>query len=388
MRPLLLLALAFTAAAAEPEKTDLFIGGEGGYASYRIPGLVTTTRGTVLAYCEARKTSASDWGEIEVHLRRSTDGGKTWDAPRQIAHFGERAAGLPTQRADAALHQTVNNPVAITDRDGAVHFLYCINYARCFYQRSDDDGATWSKPVEITAALDAFRPEYDWKVIATGPGHGVQLRSGRMVVPVWLCRGTGGAHRPSVTSVIYSDDRGETWKRGEIVANETDPLRNPNETIVVELSDGSVMLNLRHESAEHRRAVSVSKDGATGWSRPSFDHRLLEPICMASIVRISWEPSRIAFANPDNLDRADGKVKIGASRDRRNLSLKLSTDEAKTWSYNRALEAGASGYSDLTTLPDGAVGCFYERGNDAADTVAARRLTFARCTLEWISNGK
>jgi sialidase-1 len=381
----LLLALALTTAAAELEKADLFTGGEGGFASYRIPGIVTTARGVVLAYCEARRTSAADWGEIEVHLRRSTDGGRTWEAPRQIAHFGERLAGLPTEGTEAATQQTVNNPVMIATRDGTVHLLYCINYARAFAQHSGDDGATWSQPVEITAAFDAFRPEYDWKVLATGPAHGIELRRGRLVVPVWLCRGTGGAHQPSVTSVIFSDDRGATWQRGEIVAHETEPLRNPNETVAVELADGSVLLNIRHQGGEHRRAVSVSQDGATGWSRPVFDHRLLEPICMASIVRASWEPSRIVFANPDHLDRADGRVKIGGGRDRRNLSLKLSTDEGKTWSHNRVLEPGASGYSDLAVLPDGAIGCFYERGKSDTDKNYAARLTFARVPLEWIT---
>ncbi len=112
---------------------------------------------------------------------------------------------------------TYNNPVLIADRDGTVHMLFCLEYMRCFYQRSTDDGESWSAPVEITDTFEAFHSAYPWKVLATGPDHGIQLKSGRLVVPVWLSTGTGGnAHRPSVTATIYSDDQGKTWQAGEI----------------------------------------------------------------------------------------------------------------------------------------------------------------------------
>ena len=189
-----------TAASAAPllEKTDLFQAGDGGVAAYRIPGAVVSTQGTVLAYCEARKNSKADWGEIEVHLRRSTDGGKTWEPARQIAHLGERIEGNPHKKQGGEHEQTVDNPVAIVDRDtGAIEFLYCVNYARCFSMRSTDDGNTWSQPVEITATFEPFRAKYDWKVIATGPGHGIQLKSGRLVVPIWLAFGKTGEHGPA-----------------------------------------------------------------------------------------------------------------------------------------------------------------------------------------------
>ena len=120
--------------AAEPflEKSDVFPAGMNGVARYRIPGIVVTAKGTALAYSEARKNSSDDWGEIEIHLRRSTDGGKTWEAGKQIAHFGSRLEGNPHKKGEGDQEQTVNNPVAIVDREtGAIEFLYCINYARC-----------------------------------------------------------------------------------------------------------------------------------------------------------------------------------------------------------------------------------------------------------------
>src|SRR5262249_23178878 len=154
---------------------------------------------------------------------------------------------------------------------------------------------------------EKFHPAYDCKVFATGPDHGIQLRSGRLVVPVWLSTGTGGnAHRPSVTATIYSDDGGKTWNAGEVAVPNTEGKINPNETGPIETADGSVMLNVRNESKKHRRIVTVSKDGATGWSKPSFDEALKEPICMGGIVRYSTSPpadrNRILFCNPDNLD--------------------------------------------------------------------------------------
>jgi len=152
---------------------------------------------------------------------------------------------------------------------------------------STDDAATFSKPVDITGTFERCRDEYEWKVIATGPGHGTQLDNGRLIVPVWLSDGTGGhAHRPSIVSVIYSDDHAKTWQRGDVVVRHPE-LKNPSETLAVQLSDGRVMLNIRNESSEHRRAVSYSNNGATGWTAPVFHNELVEPVCMGSMTRLT-----------------------------------------------------------------------------------------------------
>jgi len=299
------------------------------------------------------------------------------------------------QKLDKPGDNTVNNPVAIVDYEsGTVHFLYCLEYMRCFYMRSDDDGKTWTEPVEITKTFETFRPDYDWRVIATGPAHGIQLcwgkNKGRLVVPVWLSLGTGGhAHRPSVASTIYSDDHGKTWKRGDIAVPDTPEFIYPNETVVVQLMDGRVMLNSRSESKCHRRLITTSLDGATKWSQPRFDEALLEPICMAGMVRVRvakyGSPGIIAFSNPDNLSRRDGKKTPGVNRDRKNMSIKLSYDEGKTWPVNRTLEERFSGYSDLATLGDGTMLCFYERGSTDGKTIyKTGRLTVARFNEEWV----
>jgi sialidase-1 len=392
----LLSVVAIAVAAGEPflEKTDLFVAGQGGYVRYHIPGVVVTAKGTVLAWCEARKNGDGDWSTIDILLRRSTDDGKTWSEPTKIADVpGLKVKNPVALRLKEVRPEdvTYNNPVLIADRAGAVYFIFCLEYQRCFYARSDDDGKTWSKPTEITSALDKFRPAYDWKVVGTGPDHGIQLSTGRLVVPLWLSTGTGGnAHRPSVTATIYSDDGGKVWKAGDIAVTDTDEIINPNETVAVELGDGSVMLNVRNESKANRRLVVVGKDGATGWGKPHFDDALKEPICMAGLVRFpskaGTDKTRLLFSNPDNLTRADGKEEPGKNRDRKNLSVKLSYDEGKTWPVTRVVEPGWSAYSDLAVTPRGTILCFYGRAEK--QHFAGDRLTLARFNLEWLTDGK
>jgi len=383
------LSLACTISAATQflERVDVYQGGKEGYAFYRIPGLVITKKGTILAYCEARRSS-SDWGAIDIMLRRSTDGGKTWERQEKVADIPgpkEKNPVVVARNLARPDEITYNNPVMIADRNGVIHFLFCLEYMRCFYQRSEDDGITWSKPREITSAFEGFRARYDWKVLATGPGHGIELKNARLLVPVWISPATGGgAHRPSVTSAIFSDDAGATWQSGEIAAPDTADWVFPNEAMAVQLADGRVMLNVRTESKAHRRLVTTSADGATHWSTPAFDEQLNEPVCMASILRLSEKPrkSRILFSNPDNLSRADGNMKIPRG-DRKNLSIRLSYDEGKTWPVKKVFEPGFSAYSDLGAMPDGTILCLYEHGPNRSDT-----LTLARFNLEYLTDGK
>lgn len=359
------------------DKIPVFPAGMNGVTLYRIPGVVVTTRGTVLAYCEARTNTRADWGEIEVHLRRSTDGGKSWQTPQRIAHRGPRIEGNPRNPQAGQREQTVNNPVAIVDRaSGEIALLYCINYARCFSIRSADDGVTWSDPVEITATFEPFRNRYDWKVIATGPGHGIQLRSGRMVVPIWLAYGKTGDHAPSAAGTIFSDDAGRTWQAGEIAVPNEGEFGNPNETMLTELSDGRVMLISRSVSKPNRKLVTIGPDGASDWEPSHFHDQLWEPICMASVIAHPTQPGTLLFSNPHRLAIDKNGKEIPAGRGKReNLTIKLSRDDGRTWPQQRTLEAGPSAYSDLAVLPDGTVLCLYE----GADTIVA-----ARFGLDWL----
>jgi sialidase-1 len=387
MRGIILTAFAVVltagrSAAAAPslERSVLFTAGRDGYVLYRIPGIVCTAKGSLLAYCEARRSEKGDWGATDILIRRSVDGGKSWSPAAKLP-----AVEGPIAKNPAAVKQKLgkdgevvyNNPIAIADRDGTVHFLFCVEYGRCFYTRSVDDGQTFAKPREITAAFDPFRPEYAWQVLATGPGHGIQLRNNRLVVPVWMSTGTGGhAHRPSCVSTIVSDDGGTTWQRGTIVCLDPHPA-NPSESAVVQLADGHVMLNVRHESEPHLRAVTVSENGQTGWSPLRYDRDLPEPVCQATLVRLTEPPddprTRLLFANPHN----------AAGKERKNLTVKLSYDEGATWAESKAVEPGRGGYSDLAAARDGWIYCFFERTDGKA-----RTLSLAKFNVEWLTDGR
>lgn len=387
----LILALAASSTFSQISGIDLFEASKGGYALYRIPTIVTSPGGAVLVFCEARSSSGGDWGKIDLLMRRSPDGGTTWEPPRKVAE-----APPDTVKSDVAVEQqlgkgagfVVGNPVAISDPvEKSVHLLYCVEYARCYYTRSRDDGKTFGKPIEITQAFEAFRGKYPWRVLATGPGHAIRLSSGRLVVPVWLSTAAGGVkghgHRPSCVATIYSDNAGRTWNADDIVVNDPHPS-NPSESTVAQLGNGDVMINFRHEgepdttTAKGRptwRGVCISPDGATGWSSYRLDRALSEPVCMSSLLRIgSGKGATLLFSHPDN----------PTDRRRRNLTIHISSDDGKTWPSKRVINPGVSGYSDLAPAPDGkSVFCFYERGSatdDRHNDIAA--LTLVRVNLD------
>ncbi len=370
------------------EKQNLFEARTNGYYTYRIPGMITTRNDVVIVTTEARPGVGGDYDFNDVLMRRSTDGGRTFEPFVKLVDH--------TTYGDGPASNFVMIPDHESDRVVAV---FHHDYARAFSLYSDDDGATWSEPVEITATLDAFKRDYPWQVCANGCGCGLQLRNGRMIIPVWLSDGSGTemgkhrGHRPSLVASIHSDDCGATWQRGEIVCRHGDEVAgetviNPSETIAVELADGGVMFNIRSESAIHRRLTAISPDGATGWNGQRWDKALLEPVCMASLLRYDWpangQPGRILFSNPDNLEQ----TMTHWACDRKRLTVKMSLDDGQTWPVARLLEEGPSAYSALARLADGTILCLYEcgAGTHMCDTGCLR---LARFDLDWLlANGK
>jgi len=371
MKHLLAVVLApLLLPAQTPEKVTLFEGETGGYQGYRIPALVMTTKGTLLAFCAARK-ELGDWAHIGIAMRRSVDGGRTWSPMHIIAERGT---------------MTVDNPLPIVDSEtGAIHFLFQVNYAQLYYMRSDDDGRTFSTPVDITEAAHDFRrgwaPEksetkYGWVVVAPGPGHGIQLASGRLLVPIWLS--PDYRHRPSAEATLYSDDHGKTWKSGALLPQSPrSSLINPSEHVAIELTDGRVVTNVRSEGREHRRAIAYSPDGVSNWTVPELQSELFEPVCMASMIRLSSPPkhkNRILFANPVSLPRND-------------LRIRLSYDEGRTWPFSKLLLEGPTGYSDMAAAPDGTVYILYEQVVSGSASEGRHDLILTRFSLEWLTDG-
>lgn len=345
-------------AAHLPCQTDLFVAGQDGYHSYRIPSVIVTTKGTVLAFCEGRRHGRGDSGMIDIVLKRSFDGGATWRPMQVVAEDGAN---------------TIGNPCPVVDRDtGTIWLLLTHNFGEdtegqimdntskgtrtVHVMKSTDDGETWSDLVEITETTK--RPTWRW--YATGPGVGIQLRTGRLVIPCDHSEHGLPGH-PYRSHVIYSDDHGETWQLGGVVGEKV------NECQVVELSDGSLCINMRSYHGENRRAVSISKDGGLTWSEMKLDPALIEPVCQASFIR--YDKKRLLFSNP-------------ASTKREKMTVRVSYDDGETWTAKKVLHAGPSAYSCLTVLPDMTVGCFYERGEQSA----YETITFARFPIGWLED--
>lgn len=370
------------------ETTHLFEARTGAYRTYRVPGIIATEQGTVLATAEARPGGGGDWDQNDLIMRRSVDGGLSWKEPRVVVDHKDHGPG------------PISNFVMVADDEGItdsqrVHALFCHDYARIFHTVSDDQGDTWSHPVEITECALPLRKQYAWRVIATGPGHGLCLRNGRFIVPIWMSTGEGTefgkgklGHRPSAVSLLYSDNRGERWNPGEIVVcHDPGGIINPSETVPVELSDGRVLFNIRSESRRSRRVVCISDDGARGWSVPRYDEALLEPVCMASILRLQETGADgrplIIFANPDNLENELIPPGGHLAHDRKRLTVKLSEDDCRTWPVSRVLETGPSGYSDLAQGSDGTIYCVHE--DQIVDRMCDDRyITVRRFDLNWL----
>ncbi|MBC8229320.1 exo-alpha-sialidase [bacterium] len=350
-----------------PRQTDVFVSGQDGYQTYRIPSVIVTSKGTVLAFCEGRKNSSSDAGDIDIVLKRSFDRGKTWEPMQIIWDDGSNTCGNPCPVID---HDTGTIWLLLThnlgeDREGKIWDGTSKGTRTVWVMNSTDDGETWSKPVDITKTAKA--PNWSW--YATGPGVGIQLSHGlhksRLVVP--CDHGIAGS-RDYHAHVIYSDDHGATWKCGGSV-----PDKTTSECQVVELMDGTLMLNIRNHFREtYRRTIAFSKDGGLTWSDVKLDPILTDPHCQASLIgytdKQTDKKNWLLFSNP-------------ASTTRRRMTVRLSYDEGETWSASKLLHPGPSGYSCLTVLPDKTIGCFYERG----DRNPYEKITLAQFTLDWLT---
>jgi sialidase-1 len=317
-------------AAATPEV--LFRSAEASYYCFRIPALVPAGGDTLLAFAEARRTNCEDSDAIDLVMKRSVDGGKTWSELQVLFHEGNRS---------------VNQPAPIYDRQtGVVWLLFCKDNQQVFVTHSDDRGVNWSAPREITATTK----DAGWKYVASGPGHGVQLSSGRLLVAAWGDASPGPVSWPPAwgeiefTFAMFSDDHGATWQRGRpMYENLTE------EAMVVETADRRVYMALRSLHGKKRRAHAWSDDGGSSWSRIEFDEGLPDPPAHASIIRL--DDRRMLLVNPASDQR------------RERLTARVSEDNGKTWPIAQLIYEGSAAYSDLAVARDGAVICLFEADN-------------------------
>lgn len=355
-------AVQLVAEPAEPEASVVYAAGGGGYHTYRIPVMVVATNGNVLAFCEGRKNGAGDSGKVDLVLKRSEDNGGHWSDQQIIWSDRDNCCGNPAPVVDQAtgviwLLATWN---AGQDKEAQIVHRQAHDTRRVYLIESVDNGLNWSKPKDITKSVK--KDSWDW--YATGPVNGIQMvhgpHAGRLIIPCNHSELDAQGKPVSYSHVIYSDDHGATWHVGGVEDRDT------NESTITELSDGTLMHNMRITGKQHRRAVATSNDGGMTWSPVRFDNALIEPVCEGNILRYTWpedgNKSRILFSNP-------------ASLKRENLTVRVSYDEGTTWSASKVIYAGPSAYSCMTVLPDHAAGILFECGvKNSYETIKFARL--------------
>ncbi|MFC5466277.1 exo-alpha-sialidase [Lederbergia graminis] len=339
------------------QQQDLYISGEEGYHTFRIPSIYTTQSGTLLAFAEGRKNSASDTGNIDLVLKRSFDSGMTWEPLQVVCDAGEDTCGNPTVVQDESngriwlfLTQNYGEDTIEEINNGTSRGVRTI-----WSTYSDDDGETWTEPVNRFEEVQ--HPDTRWD--ATGPGIGIQLKhgpnKGRLVIP-------------AIGRNIQSDDHGVTWyESGRLIAD-------TNEPTIVELTDGTLMRNDRLSSHKElrTRAISISKDQGETWSEAYYSPELIDPIVEASIIRYMSADNEdgnqmLLFANPAHTQL------------RENMTVRISYDDGTTWPVEKTVYRGHSAYSSLTMLPDGKIGLLFEGGEHSPYD----KIMFATFNLDW-----
>ena len=345
--------------------------GNDGSASFRIPGLVTTNKGTLLGVYDVRYNSSVDLQEyVDVGLSRSTDGGKSWEKMRLPLSFGEYG-GLPKAQNGVGdpsiLVDTQTNTVwvvaAWTHGMGnqrawwSSHPGMDINHtAQLVLAKSTDDGKTWSKPINITEQVK----DPSWYFLLQGPGRGITMSDGTLVFPTQFIDST----RVPNAGIMYSKDRGKTWKMHNMART------NTTEAQVAEIEPGVLMLNMR-DNRGGSRAVALTKDlGKTWTEHPSSRKALQEPVCMASLIHVDAKDNvlnkdLLLFSNPDT------------TKGRNHITIKASLDKGLTWLPEHQImldEAEGWGYSCLTMIDKETIGILYE-SSVAHMTFQAVKLT-------------
>jgi sialidase-1 len=334
------------------EHTQLFSKGMQEGRGYRIPSMLTfkdnTGRDIVIAFAESRADVMLDWGDIDLVMRRSTDGGKTWGPIIVLVDAGKRTAG---------------NPCPVFDRDTQTLWLpYCIDNKQVWMMKSTDYGVTFSKPDDLTKELNLGLTCDDSSLCTeygTGPGIGIQLKNSRLIIPAYYFGPSikRGAH------VIYSDDHGMTWHKG-------DNLGTGEEPQAFEQADGVLNMNCRFNRCKPRQ-IGLSKDGGQTWFHKYGDNALIDAETQGSIISFPGAAGKILFSNPAYCARG-------------NMTLRMSYDDGKTWPVKREIYNGPSCYSQICMLPDGTILLIFESGKyDYREGLALVKVDMA-----WLSGEK
>jgi len=353
------------------EKTPVFVSGNDGYKSYRIPAIISLPNGDLLAFCEGRVNGAGDFGHVNIVMKRSTDKGKTWGNLQLVAENGDLQAGNAAPVVDLTDPAYPNGRIFLFYNTGNNHESEVRKgngLREVWYRTSIDNGKTWSDAVNITTQVHhpkqpqlnaAYNFAEDWRGYANTPGHAMQFQNGKYKGRIFVAANhSAGAAKNNFTDYaahgFYTDDHGKTFHLSKTVN-----VPGSNESIATELSNDKLLMNSGNQKGDVRaRIVSISSDGGATWDTSYFDQTLIDPVNQGSILCVGKKHGKniIAFSNAADTKRRD------------NLTLRISYDDGKTWSKSILIDKSEDGtkgdftaYSDLVKMGKRKIGVLYER---------------------------
>ena len=366
-----LLPFAFCFAQKD---VPVFVSGQEGYKSFRIPAIVSLPNGELLAFAEGRVNNAGDFGHINIVLKKSKDKGHTWSGITVVAESPNKLqAGNPAPVVDVTDPAYPQGRIFLFYNTGNNHegeVRQGKGLREVWYKTSTDGGLTWSDAVNITtqthrphqpAENPAYNFQEDWRAYANTPGHAMQFARGKYKGRIYVAANHSfGNMQPRAKDYrahgFYTDDHGKTFHISETVN-----LEGGNENMAAELSRNRLMLNLRNQQGHVRaRYIAISKDGGQTWSQQYFDKNLPDPVCQGSLLTIGrcWGSNVLAFSNAADTVQ------------RNNLTLRISKNNGKTWKknfliYSKSGKGDHAAYSDIVKIDNKHIGVFYEQDNYA-----------------------
>lgn len=371
---LLIVFLLFSVKTfSQYEKITVFQSGTEGHKIYRIPAIIKAPNGDLLAFAEGRVNGGSDFGDINIVMKRSADNGKTWSNLETIIDYANLQAGNQAPVVDFTDPKFPNGRIFLFYNTGNNHeneVRKGNGIREVWFVTSTDNGKTWSEATNITTQVHrpkqpAVNSEYnfqeDWRSYANTPGHALQISkgkfSGRIYVPANHSEGDPKKDFSDYFAHgFYTDDHGKTFHLSDKVS-----IEGSNESTAAEISKNRILLNARNQKGDKRfRINAISDNSGRNWVNISFDENLPDPVCEGSILNIGEVKGKqiLAFSNAADKEKRD------------NLTIRISFDEGKTWKISHTIEKNPNdekmdfaAYSDLVKIDDSTVGILYERNN-------------------------
>ena len=368
--PIFIVIVLCNHLVAQTKKVEVFVSGLEGHKSYRIPAIIGLPNKDILAFCEGRVHGAGDFGDINIVMKRSSDGGKSWTNLQTVVDADSLQAGNPAPVVDMddpayprgrifLFYNTGNNHEGEVRKGKGLREVW--------YKTSTDNGTTWSAAVNITLQVHrpkqpqentAYNFDEDWRSYANTPGHAMQFQNGKFKGRIFVAanHSSGDPQKEFMDYKafgFYTDDHGKTFHIGDDVK-----LPGGNESMATELSGDKLVMNTRNQRGDVRaRIVSISSDGGASWDSTYFDNTLIDPVNQGSILTIGKKKGKsiIAFCNAADTKHRD------------NLTLRISYNEGKTWNKSYLIDKSPdekndfTAYSDMVQLSKKQIGVLYER---------------------------